>query len=67
MTDRLLRLADIVGSKRKKTAGLIPVHEATWFRWVQSGRVPPPIKFGHISCWPESTIKALMESGIGKE
>jgi predicted DNA-binding transcriptional regulator AlpA len=65
MTDRLLRISDILGDKRKNIPALVPVHPATWYRWMEQGRAPKPIKFGRISCWQESAVRKLMEEGHG--
>lgn len=36
-------------------------HRATVYRMVQEGELPPPVKIGARSAWPESEVDALIE------
>lgn len=56
----LLRVEQIVGNQKKGIQGLIPVSAATWWRWVQEGRVPAGRKLGpNVTVWPVEVVLAL--------
>ena len=56
-SDRLLRLADVLE--------IIPVCKSTWWKGVQDGRFPKPIKLGPgITCWRYSEIQHLAKHGL---
>lgn len=60
MTDRLLRLKEIVSGKDP----LVPVGKSTWWAGVSSGRFPPAVKIGpKTTCWRLSDIQKLIETG----
>lgn len=48
---RLYRLRDIIGP-----CGLIPVSRSTFYRGIEDGRFPRPLKIGRISVWRASDI-----------
>lgn len=40
-------------------AKYVPVHRATWWRWIKAGKAPKPVKLGQsISAWRLSEIEA---------
>jgi predicted DNA-binding transcriptional regulator AlpA len=62
-----LRLANIIGNKKKGIPALIPVSRSTWYSGIQSGRFPKPIHLTERAvAWRVSDIQQLLE-GIGKE
>lgn len=48
---------------------LIPVGKSTWWRWVNSGKAPKPVKLGpQTTVWRVEEIRALIEElGQGAE
>lgn len=53
MTDPLLTA--------REGAALIPCSLPTWWRWVANGTLPPAVKLGGMSRWPQSEILAVIE------
>jgi prophage regulatory protein len=59
--ERLLRVKDIVGDKRKGIHPLIPISKSSWWAGVAEGKFPSPIKLGsRTTCWRESEILSLI-------
>lgn len=58
MTDPLLR--------DREGAAMLGVSVSTFWRHVQDGIVPPPIKIGGASRWPQSDIQAVIEQAKGR-
>lgn len=54
MSDSLLPLPEVC-------ARLGGCHRATVYRMVQDGELPPPVKIGARSAWPESEVAELVE------
>ncbi|MFC0339774.1 helix-turn-helix transcriptional regulator [Paracoccus niistensis] len=52
-TDRLLR--------DKDAAEALGVSKTTFWRRVNDGTVPPPVKIGGSTRWPQSEIQAVIE------
>lgn len=52
-TDPLLRV--------REGAALLACSEPTFWRRVADGTIPPPLKIGGISRWPQSEIIAVIE------
>lgn len=41
---------------------VIPVSKSTWFRGIQSGRFPTPVKLGaRVSAWDVRDIRGLLD------
>lgn len=41
---------------------LIPIGKTTWWRWVNSGKAPKPIKLGEkTTAWRAEDIRALID------
>jgi hypothetical protein len=58
-----LRLAQIVGDKKKGIPPLIPVGKSCWWEGVKKGRFPKPVKLGpRTTAWRVEDIRALIES-----
>ncbi len=67
-SDALLRLSQIIGNKRKGIPPIIPVSASTWWRWVDEGIIPRPIKLGpKTSAWRASDVLAFLESRQASE
>ena len=48
---------DKTDTKRELRLGMVPVSQATIWRWVQSGKFPAPVKLGaNTSAWPVEVI-----------
>lgn len=57
--DGFVRLSSIIGPGRP-----IPVSKSTWWKGVQEGRYPRPVKLGlKITAWRVDDIRALIERG----
>jgi prophage regulatory protein len=59
---QLLRLPQIIGSKKRGIPPIIPVSRSTWFDGVKAGRFPKPIKLSErVTAWRADEIYALIE------
>lgn len=57
--DGFVRLKSIIGP-----GGPIPVSKSTWWKGVQEGRYPRPVKLGlRITAWRVEDIRALIDWG----
>jgi prophage regulatory protein len=57
--DGFVRLPSIIGP-----GGPIPVSKSTWWKGIQDGRYPQPVKLGpRITAWRVDDIRALIERG----
>lgn len=67
--ERLLTLRDIVGDKKRGTPGILNIGVTTWYRGIQEGRFPRPVKgLGErLSRWRQSDVMALVESPVQEE
>lgn len=53
-----LRLRQIAG----KENSLFPICERTWWRWIEEGRAPRPVKIGpNSTAWAVEDIRDLIE------
>ena len=60
--EKLLRLEAILGSSKEGIEPIIPVSRSTWYRGIQAGRFPKPIKLSPgCSVWRESDIMQLVK------
>lgn len=67
MSDKFLRLWDILGDEKQGIKPIIPVSRATWYKGVREGRFPAPIKFGErTSVWREEDIIELVNSYVNR-
>jgi prophage regulatory protein len=58
-TDGFVRLSSIIGP-----GGPIPVSKSTWWKGVQDGRYPRPVKLGpRITAWRVADIRQFIEEG----
>lgn len=54
----LVRITQIVGP-------LVPVSRSTWWRYVQSGKAPLPVKLGPgITAWRVGDLRAWLARGV---
>jgi len=51
---RLLRLHQVLE--------IVPVHRATWWRWVREGRAPKAVHIGCATFWREADVRRFVES-----
>jgi prophage regulatory protein len=59
-----LRLKQIVGDLKAKPPipAIIPVGKSTWWKWVQEGKAPAPVKLGpRITVWRSVDILMFVE------
>ena len=62
-----LRLSQIIGNKESipPIIPLIPVGKSTWWKGIQNGRFPKPVKLGpRITAWRVEDIRKLIETGF---
>ena len=65
MSERLLRISDIIPLKKSGKDALVPVSRSTWWAGVKAGRFPQPVKLGpRTTCWKMSDIQKLVEEGL---
>jgi prophage regulatory protein len=58
--DGFVRLSSIIGP-----GGPIPVSKSTWWKGIQQGRFPKPVKLGpRVTAWRVGDIRALIERGV---
>lgn len=63
MSQRLLRLPQIIGDKKTGQVGLFPISKSMWYQGIADGRFPPPTKLGpRVSVWPEDKILELIST-----
>lgn len=59
--ERLLRLREVIGDSRRGISGLISMSRATWYRGIQRGKYPRPVKISDRSvAWRLSDIQELI-------
>ncbi len=69
MTDRLIRLPEIIGKKDKKTGeeiskGLLSIGATSWWNGVRSKKYPQPVKLGpRTTAWRLSDVLAIIRQG----
>jgi prophage regulatory protein len=54
-----LRVKDICRSKKNPNS-LLPISAANWYRGIQEGRFPKPMKLGRSSLWKLEDIKRIV-------
>lgn len=68
MKDRsITRLEDLAPDAmvriRQFVPSVVPVHPATWWRWVAAGLAPAPVPLSRrVTAWKVSDIRAFLES-----
>ncbi|MGB4334708.1 MAG: AlpA family phage regulatory protein [Chromatiaceae bacterium] len=56
-----LRISDIIGDRRRGTAGVLPVSRTELYQGIKEGRYPAPIKLGpRLSVWRVADIRDLL-------
>lgn len=64
MTDRLIRLPEIIGNKKTGEKGLLSIGATTWWMGVRAGRFPKPVKLGpRTTAWRESEVLEIVKRG----
>jgi predicted DNA-binding transcriptional regulator AlpA len=65
MTDRLIRLPEIIGDKKTGEKGILSIGATSFWRGVRTGRYPQPVRLGkRTTCWKLSEIMAIVNAGI---
>lgn len=65
MTDRLIRLPEIIGNKKTGEKGLLSIGATSWWMGVRSGRFPKPVKLGaRTTAWRESEVMEIVRNGV---
>jgi predicted DNA-binding transcriptional regulator AlpA len=54
--ERLLRLWDITGCKKRGIKGIVPCSKSTLYRRIEEGSFPKPIRISRVAWWKESDI-----------
>jgi len=61
-TMKLLRLPQIIGSKKRGIDPMIPISRSAWLDGVKAGRFPSPVKLSaRVVAWRADEILALIE------
>lgn len=59
----LLRLWQIIGSKKRGIPALIPVCSTSWWEGVKSGKYPAPVRLGErTTAWYYRDIQKILEN-----
>ena len=67
MTDRLIRLPEIIGNKKTGEKGLLSIGATSWWLGVRAGRFPKPVKLGpRTTAWRESEVLEIVKQGAGE-
>lgn len=59
-----LRLKQIVGDRNAKPPipAIVPVGKSTWWKWVQEGKAPAPIKLSpRVTVWRSEEVRRFVE------
>lgn len=69
VSDRFLRLNQVIGDKRQGISPIIPVSRTAWYAGIAAGVYPEPIKLsgGRTSAWRESEIQAVVAGTYRRE
>jgi len=59
--DRLLKLRDVIGDKKRGIEGRIPMSHTKWYAGIKNGVFPPPVRIGCGSFWRLSDIQKLID------
>ncbi len=55
-----IRLPDIIGNK--DNPGIIPISRSSWYKGIEEGRYPKPVKLGErASAWRVEDIRKLID------
>lgn len=62
MNERLLRISDIIGNRKKGVTGVIPVGRTCWYEGVKAGRFPQPVFLPGVATpfWRSSDVEKLV-------
>lgn len=62
----LLRVAHIIGDKKKGIPAILPISRSAWQAGVKSGKYPQPVRLGpKTTAWRAADIRKLLESLTG--
>jgi len=59
-----LRLKQIIGDRNAEPPipAIVPVGKSTWWKWVQEGKAPSPIKLGpRVTVWRSEDVRKFVE------
>jgi predicted DNA-binding transcriptional regulator AlpA len=59
--ERLLRLADVIGDRKKGIPGLIPMSRSKFYELIKCGIMPPPLHIGCNSYWKRNSVMAVID------
>lgn len=60
----LIRLAQILGDKKRGIEPIVPVSRSGWYVGMKDGRFPQPVRLGPNSvAWRKEDILALVKGG----
>lgn len=64
-TERLYRVTDIIGDRKRGIPALFPVSRSYWFKGVRSGKFPKPIRLSPgVVVWKGSDIDAMIAEAV---
>jgi predicted DNA-binding transcriptional regulator AlpA len=64
--DALLRIWDILGSKKRGVPARIPVGRTTWYEGIRTGRFPKGVRIGVATMWREADIAEWIAQNSGR-
>ena len=59
--ERLLKLPDVIGNRKRGIVGLIPMSRSKFYSGIKSGLFPAPLHIGSGSFWKLSAILKIVE------
>ncbi|MGS3152481.1 helix-turn-helix transcriptional regulator [Aeromonas sanarellii] len=58
-----IRQAQLVNDPKKGTSGLLPISQATLWRWVAAGKFPAPVKLSdRVTAWRSEDVRIWIDS-----
>jgi predicted DNA-binding transcriptional regulator AlpA len=58
--EQLLKLEHVIGNKKKRVRGYVPMSKSKWYAGIKSGIFPPALRIGSGSFWRLSDIRNLI-------
>lgn len=57
----MYRIAEIIGDRKRKIKGVLPMGRTSWYKGIKDGIYPAPVKLSERSvAWKSEDIEALL-------
>ena len=57
----MYRIAEIIGDRKRKIKGVLPMGRTSWYKGIKEGIYPAPVKLSERSvAWKSEDIEALL-------